>query len=415
MLPVSVSGTESAGFADAFFTAVSAVCVTGLVVHDTATYWSGFGQTVLLILIQIGGLGVVSAASAISLISGRKINLRQRSTMQEAIAAPQMGGVVRLTGFILKITFFTELIGCLLMLPVFCKEFGFGKGIFYAVFHAVSAFCNAGFDLMGENASFSSLTAFVGNPLINLVIMLLIISGGLGFSTWEDIRIHKFHFKKFHLQSKIVLVTTVILIAVPVLYFYLFEFSDWDMSTGRRVLASFFQAVTPRTAGFNTVDFAKMKQSSLGLIIVLMLIGGSTGSTAGGMKTTTFAVLLSSSLSVFRSKKDTHFFGRRIEDDAISKATALLMMYLSLFITGGMIISITEHLPLLDCLFETASAIGTVGLSTGITPSLGNASRSILICLMFFGRVGGLTFVFAAFRPKNQANSRLPLEKINIG
>lgn len=415
MLPISVRGDGGASFSDALFTSVSAVCVTGLVVRDTATYWSEFGQMVILFLIQIGGLGVVSAASAISLIAGRKINLRQRSTMQEAISAPQMGGVVRLTGFILKMTFIAELIGCLLLFPAFYKEFGYGKGLYYSVFHSVSAFCNAGFDLMGETAHFSSLTSFIGNPLVNITIMLLIISGGLGFSTWEDICTNRFRFKKYHLQSKIVLVTTAALIVLPSVFFYVFEFSDWGMTTGNRVLASIFQAVTPRTAGFNTVDFAAMKQGTLGMVIILMLIGGSTGSTAGGIKTTTFAVLLTSAFSVMRSKKDTHLFGRRIDETTVCKASALLILYITLFFFGGVIICFTENLPLLDCLFESASAIGTVGLSMGLTPTLGTVSRIVLICLMFFGRVGGLTFVFAAFNPDRVDYSAFPLEKINIG
>ena len=415
MLPISVRGDGGASFSDALFTSVSAVCVTGLVVRDTATYWSEFGQMVILFLIQIGGLGVVSAASAISLIAGRKINLRQRSTMQEAISAPQMGGVVRLTGFILKMTFIAELIGCLLLFPAFYKEFGYGKGLYYSVFHSVSAFCNAGFDLMGETAHFSSLTSFIGNPLVNITIMLLIISGGLGFSTWEDFCTNRFRFKKYHLQSKIVLVTTAALIVLPSVFFYVFEFSDWGMTTGNRVLASIFQAVTPRTAGFNTVDFAAMKQGTLGMVIILMLIGGSTGSTAGGIKTTTFAVLLTSAFSVMRSKKDTHLFGRRIDETTVCKASALLILYITLFFFGGVIICFTENLPLLDCLFESASAIGTVGLSMGLTPTLGTVSRIVLICLMFFGRVGGLTFVFAAFNPDRVDYSAFPLEKINIG
>lgn len=415
MLPLSVRGDGGASFSDALFTSVSAVCVTGLVVQDTATYWSEFGQTVILFLIQIGGLGVVSAAAAISLIAGRKINLRQRSTMQEAISAPQMGGVVRLTGFILKMTLITELIGCILLFPSFYNEFGFAKGLFYSVFHSVSAFCNAGFDLMGETAHYSSLTSFIGNPYVNITIILLIISGGLGFSTWDDICTNRFRFKKYHLQSKIVLVTTAALIILPFLFFYVFEFSDWGMTTGDRILASLFQAVTPRTAGFNTVDFVQMKQGSLGMVIVLMLIGGSTGSTAGGIKTSTFAVLLISAFSIMRSKKGNHLFGRRIDESTVCKASALLILYLALFFIGGLIISFTENLPLLDCLFESASAIGTVGLSLGLTPTLGIVSRIVLICLMFFGRVGGLTFVFAAFNPDRVDYSAYPPEKINIG
>lgn len=414
-LPVSSAKGQATGFLDALFTSVSAVCVTGLVVHDTATYWSGFGQAVILLLIQIGGLGVVTAAAAVSLISGKRIHLSQRTTMQEAVSAPQIGGVVRFTGFIFKFTFAAELVGFALMAPVFCMQLDVGRGLWYALFHSVSAFCNAGFDLMGINQPYSSLTSFVGNPFINIVVMLLIISGGLGFSVWEDIKINRFHLKKYRLQSKSVLPVTLVLIIVPALYFYIFEFSGWDMTDGERVLASLFQSVTPRTAGFNTVDLTAMKSSSLALITVLMLIGGSTGSTAGGMKTTTLAVLISSALGVFRSKKDTRMFGRRIENETVSKASALLLMYLFLFLTGGFAISLFEGLPISDCLFEAASAIGTVGLSTGITPTLGTASRVVLMCLMFFGRVGGLTFVFAAFTPKREDLSRLPPEKINIG
>lgn len=414
-LPISTANGQPAGFSDALFTSVSAVCVTGLVVHDTATYWSGFGQAVILILIQIGGLGVVSAASAVSLISGKKIHLSQRSTMQEAVAAPQIGGVVRFTGFIFKMTFGIELAGFLLMSPVFCTRFGFWKGIWYALFHSVSAFCNAGFDLMGINQPYSSLTSFVGSPLINIVVMLLIISGGLGFSVWEDIKTNGIHIKKYRLQSKAVLLVTVILIFAPAVYFYIFEFSGWEMTSGERVFASLFQSVTTRTAGFNTADLAAMSPCSTALMITLMLIGGSTGSTAGGMKTTTFAVLVSSALSVFRSKKDTRMFGRCIENETVSKASALLLMYLTLFFFGGLSISLIENLPIGSCLFEAASAIGTVGLSLGITSSLGVVSRAILICLMFFGRVGGLTFIFAAFTPKREDYSRLPSEKINIG
>ena len=415
MLPISTADRSCANFFDALFTSVSATCVTGLVVHDTATYWSGFGQTIILILIQIGGLGVVSAAAAISMLSGRRINLRQRSIMQEAISAPKVGGIVKLTGFILKTVLLIELFGCIVMLPAFCGEFGFLKGLWYSVFHSISAFCNAGFDLMGVKAPYSSLTFFAYNPLINITVILLIIVGGLGFSTWEDIKIHKFHLKYYHLQSKIILSVTAVLIVLPFLYFYFFEFSEWDMSSGGRFLVSFFQTVTPRTAGFNTVDFSLMRESSIAVMIVLMLIGGSTGSTAGGLKTTTIGVLLAMAVSVFKRKEDVTIFKRRIENSIIKKASALILMYLFLFFTGGVLISMIDELPLLDCLFETASAIGTVGLSTGITSSLGICSRIILILLMFFGRVGGLTFIFAAISQKQDILSKYPLEKINIG
>lgn len=413
MLPVSASAGTVTSFPNALFTATSAVCVTGLIVQDTATYWSEFGQAVILLLIQIGGLGVISAASAISLLAGRRIRLRQRSTIQEAISAPQVGGVVRFTRFILKFTFCAELLGALCMLPVFAKDFGLGKGIWYAVFHAVSAFCNAGFDLMGVREPYSSLTSFVGEPLINLPIMLLILSGGLGFYTWDDIFTHRFRFSRYHMQSKIILVMTAVLVVLPAAYFFFAEFSAWQPA--QRIFASLFQAITPRTAGFNTASFSAMKDGSIAVLIVLMLIGGAPGSTAGGLKTTTAAVLISSAVSVFRRNKETHFFGRRIPEDTIAKASALLLLYLALFLAGGVSISLAEGLPLQDCLFETASAVATVGLTVGITPTLGLFSKIVLILLMFFGRVGGLTFLYAAVFPKQENFSKLPLEKINIG
>lgn len=415
MLPISTASGESAAFSDALFTSVSAVCVTGLITQDTATYWSQFGQTIILLLIQVGGLGVVTAASAIALIAKRRINLRQRSTMQEATSAQQVGGVVKFTSFIFKTTFLIELIGVILLMPVFFKDFGFLKGLWYSLFHSISAFCNAGFDLLGVRTQFSSLTTYAANPLLNIVVMFLIISGGLGFATWEDIRIHRHYIKKYRMQSKVILVTTGILLFVPMLYFYFCEFSGWEMSLLEKLLASAFQAVTPRTAGFNTVNFSDMYQSSLCVIIILMLIGGSSGSTAGGMKTNTLAVLVSSAVSVFKRREDTNFFGRRIESDTLHRAAAILMLYLSLFLTSGIAISRIENLPLTDCMFEAASAIGTVGLTTGITPQLGIASKIILMLLMFFGRVGGLTFIYAAYMHPKKSFSKLPLDKISVG
>lgn len=415
MLPVATASGKSAGFSDSLFTSVSAVCVTGLITQDTATYWSGFGQTVILFLIQIGGLGVVSSAMALVWLTGKRINLKQRSTMQEAVSAQQVGGVVRFTRFIVTVTFFIELMGCLMFMPVFCRELGFLKGLWYSVFHSVSAFCNAGFDLMGYKEQFSSLTSYSGNVLVNVTAMMLIICGGLGFATWDDIRENKLQFRKYRMQSKVILVTTGILLVVPMIYFFFVEFSGWDMSLKDKLLASAFHTVSPRTAGFNTVSFSSMKQGSICVIIVLMLIGGSSGSTAGGMKTNTLAVLVSSAVSVFKHRDDTDFFGRRIDDDNIHRASALLMLYLTLFISGGVAISVIEDLPLIDCMFETGSAVATVGLTTGITPSLGTASRCILMILMFIGRIGGLTFIFAGSIHDKKKFSRLPLDKISIG
>lgn len=413
MLPFSTQDGKGATFADAIFTATSAVCVTGLIVRDTATYWSAFGQTVLIALIQIGGMGVVTVAIAISTLSGRQISLKQRSTMQEAISAHKVGGIVRLTGFIIKMTVFFELLGAVLLMPTFCREFGLGKGIWYAVFHAISAFCNAGFDLMGVKTPYSSLTGFADNPAVSLTVMGLIVIGGIGFVTWEDVKTHKLHIRKYRMQSKVILMTTGLLIALPTVFFFLYEFQNAPL--GERILLSLFQAITPRTAGFNTADLTKISEVGTAITIALMLVGGSPGSTAGGMKTTTLAVMLSTAISVFRRKEHTHFFGRRIQDETIRNAATIFMMYLVLFLTGGCIISMAEGLPLLTCLFETASAVGTVGLTLGITPGLRPVSRVILILLMFIGRVGGLTLIFSALSSKRGNTARLPQEKLTVG
>lgn len=413
MLPFSTRDGQGASFADGLFTATSAVCVTGLIVRDTATYWSEFGQAIILTLIQIGGMGVVTIAVAIAVASGRKIGLMQRSTMQEAISAHQVGGIVRLTKFILKTSISIELLGALLLAPVFCKDFGIFKGLWYSVFHSISAFCNAGFDLIGVREPFSSLTSYASNPIVNFTIMALIITGGLGFVTWADIKKNKFHFRKYNMQSKVILTVTAGLLIFPAIYFFFCEFSN--LPIGERILSSLFQSVTPRTAGFNTVDLTHLTETGLMIMIILMLIGGSPGSTAGGMKTTTVAVLFSSALAVFRKQNFAHFFSRRIPDNAVKNAATILMMYLTLFLGGGMVISYIEEVPLMSALFETSSAIGTVGLSLGLTPSLGMVSKSILILLMFFGRVGGLTLIFAALSERNNFGSRYPQEKITVG
>ena len=413
MLPVSTKTGECTPFLDALFTSTSAVCVTGLVIHDTATYWSNFGQSVIILLIQIGGLGVITVAGAFAILSGRKIGLMQRSTMQEAIAAPNVGGIVRRTGFILKTALAVELFGAALLFPVFFCEFGLLKGAWYSLFHSISAFCNAGFDLMGVKAPFSSLTDYAGNPVISIVIALLIAIGGIGFLTWEDIRTNGLHFQKYRMQSKVILTVTGALILIPTIYFFLFEFTQAPM--GERVLLSFFQAVTPRTAGFNTADLTAMSETGQFVIIILMLIGGSPGSTAGGMKTTTFAVLLANTLAVFRRREHPSFFDRRLSNEVVSQASTILIMYLVLFLTAGLVISQVENLPVLTCLFETASAIGTVGLSLGITPQLSSISHLLLIALMFFGRVGGLTLIFAALSHVQGNSARLPQERITVG
>lgn len=413
MLPVSSKAGIITPFNEALFTSTSAVCVTGLVVQDTATYWSWFGQGIILVLIQIGGLGVITIAVSFALLSGRKISLMQRSVMQEAISAPKVGGIVRLTGFVLKGTFLVEFTASIIMMPVFVKDFGV-KGIWMAIFHSISAFCNAGFDLMGtENAKYASLTSYISHPLINITIMLLIIIGGIGFLTWEDILKNKYRIKSYRMQTKVILTTSLLLILFPAFFFFFRDFADMPMQ--ERIFSSLFQAVTPRTAGFNTADLTMMTKDGLGIVIVLMLVGGSPGSTAGGMKTTTLAVLIANTLACFRRKEDAQMFGRRIETSTIKNAATIFMMYIVLFFGGAIVISTVEDLSFSTCLFETASAIGTVGLTLGITPELGVISQTILMILMFLGRVGGLTLIYAALSGSGKKISKLPQEKMTVG
>ena len=413
MLPVSTTEGCITPFNETLFTATSAVCVTGLVVQDTGSYWSGFGQAVILALIQIGGLGVVTVAASFALLSGRKISLMQRSTMQDAISAPKVGGVVRLTQFILRGTFLIELLGAASMLPVFCRDYGW-RGIWMAVFHSISAFCNAGFDILGtENNLYPSLTGYTGSPIINITIMLLIVIGGIGFLTWDDICEHKWHFHRYRVQSKVILVITGFLIVVPAAFFFFEDFSA--LPTGTQLLVSFFQSVTTRTAGFNTVALSAMSGASKGIMILLMLIGGAPGSTAGGMKTTTLGVLLANAVATFRQRDNAQFFKRRIDCNTVKTASTILTMYLTLFFGGGIFISVYEHLPLSDCLYETSSAVGTVGLTLGITPQLHIPSQIVLIILMYLGRVGGLTLIYATLSGKKAGNAKLPQEKITVG
>ena len=413
MLPVSSSEQVLTPFHEALFTATSAVCVTGLVVKDTGSYWSLAGQTIILVLIQIGGLGVVTVAASVSLLSGKKISLMQRSTMQDAMSAPKVGGIVRLTRFILKGTFLIEAAGALLLLPVFLSDYGL-KGIWLSVFHSVSAFCNAGFDILGTAVhAFPSLTGYSGNALINMVIMLLIIIGGIGFLTWDDIYTNKLNFKRYRMQSKIILMTTICLILLPAVFFSTCDLKNLPM--GKRLLAAVFQSVTTRTAGFNTINISEMSEASKAVMILLMLIGGSPGSTAGGMKTTTLTVLILNAIATFRSQENAGAFGRRLEYHVIKNAATIAMLYFTLFFCGGIAISVYEGLPLLDCLYEAASAVGTVGLTLGVTPGLHIFSQVVLIMLMYLGRVGGLTLIYAVFSRRNKENARLPLEKITVG
>ena len=411
-LPISRRGAENVSYLDALFTSCSAVCVTGLVVQNTATFWTVFGKSVILALIQIGGLGVITFVIASSILTGKRIGLRQRNLMQNAVNAPKIGGIVRFTRFLVLFTFLTEAAGAMLLTIPFVRTYGY-SGIGKAVFHSISAFCNAGFDLLGDKEPYVSLTSFRDNGFLNVVIMLLIVGGGLGFLTWEDLIFSRFRWKKLRVQTKLILVVTAILLVFPAIMFFLFEFTGEPF--GRRILLSVFQSTTTRTAGFNTADIGKMSEWARLIMVLLMLIGGSPGSTAGGLKTTTFAVIMISVTTFIRRKKYVGAFSRSFNIRLIWEAFTLLMLYLGLLFIGTTALSMLENLPVIDCLFECASALGTVGLTTGITPTLGSISKIILILFMYFGRVGGLTLAYSALSGGKPDPGRAPEEAVMVG
>ena len=412
-LPLSTEGHAPVSFLDALFTSCSAVCVTGLVVKNTATFWSPFGKVVILSLIQIGGLGVVTSMIAISIFTGKRIGLRDRNLMQNAVNAPKIGGIIRFTRFLLLFTLAAEILGTVLLAIPFVRDFGLRSGLAKAVFHSISAFCNAGFDLFGDKIPFLSLVGYRGDIAVNAVIMGLIVAGGLGFMTWEDLLDNHFRWKKLRVQTRLVLVVSAVLILVPAVLFAFLEFHGEGIKT--RVVLSLFQSVTTRTAGFNTANLRDMSESSRLVMIVLMMIGGSSGSTAGGLKTATIAVVILAARSFLKKKKEVGVFGRSISIRIVYEAFTLLILYLGLLTAGTVIMSAVEKLPAMDCMFECASALGTVGLSTGITPSLRGVSRILLILYMYFGRVGGLTLAFAALFGDRSEAGRLPEEKIVVG
>ena len=412
-LPIATKDRQATPFIDSLFTAVSAGCVTGLIVKDTQTSWSLFGQIVIIVLIQIGGMGVITMTTFFSMLTGKNIGIRSRAAMQEAVSAPNIGGIAKLTGFIVKGTILFEGIGAVLVMPVLIRDFGVAKGIWYSVFMSISAFCNAGFDLMGSTGPCSSLTYYADNPVINIVFMFLILTGGLGFLTWADIKTYGLKFKRYSTQSKVILTSEIFLILIPAIFFFLREFSDAPMKA--RILESLFCAVSPRTAGFNTIDYNDFSGAGIALTVILMLIGGAPGSTAGGMKITTVAVLWAAMISVFKREDSPALFRRRIGYDVIQSAIAVFLLDLHLFLIGSVAISVIEDLPLIQTIFECASAVATVGLTMGITSSLGAASKLILIFIMYGGRVGGLTLVFAATGRTNAIHDKYPLDHMAVG
>ena len=415
MLPPASAAPGGADFRTAFFTATSASCVTGLVLCDTATSWTAFGQGVILCLIQIGGLGFMTFATLFYILLRRKMGLRERSVMVESINTTQIGGILNLTRKIVIGTLFFESFGALLLSIRFIPRMGFARGVWYGVFHAVSAFCNAGFDLMGVyDGAYASFVGYSGDWLVNLVLMALITVGGLGFLVWDDLSCKKFHFRRYALQTKLVLSVSAILTFGGALLLFFFE-PQGNLSFDERVLTSLFGSVTARTAGFNTIDTAAMSSGGKLLTMILMFIGGSPGSTAGGVKTTTLAVLLLHTFAGIRHEQSAGAFGRSLGEETLKKAASVFFVNLLLALTGTLAICMIQPLALEDVLFECFSAIGTVGMTTGVTRALAPSSSFIIAFLMFCGRVGSISFAVALLEKRARPPVRRPTEQITIG
>lgn len=417
MLPVSNRDPGGTDFLSALFTATSATCVTGLVVVDTYQHWSMFGQLVIITMIQIGGLGFVTFGVTILLMMGKKIGLADRGLLKDSVNTLEIGGIVRLTKMIAKGTLLIEGTGAVLYAFRFIPELGPAKGIYYSIFHSVSAFCNAGFDLMGRYEAYSSLSRYVDDWLVNLTTVALILIGGLGFVVWQDLYRKRLRFREYSLHTKIVLTALAVLVVLPTLLFWLLERNGVlaGMSGQGQFLGALFAAVTPRTAGFNTTDLAGLTDAGKLLTMVLMLIGGNPGSTAGGVKTTTVIVLLLYIVSMIRHTDGVNVYGRRLEDRLIEKAAVVFTLTLTMALTASFIICAVDGLPLTDVLLETFSAVDTVGMSTGITRELGTISRFVIILLMYCGRIGSLSFALAFTDKRRKSSLRQPMERINIG
>ena len=421
-LPIATQSGEQIGLLDALFTATSAVCVTGLVVVDTATYWSTFGQVIIILLIQIGGLGFMTVTTLFALITKKKINLKERLLIQESLNQVDLSGLVKLTRYVLITTLIIEGVGAVLLSTVFIPQFGIVEGAWYSIFHAISAFCNAGFDLMGPiSGPFSSLTFYVNNFTVTMTISGLIILGGLGFPVILDVIKHK-KISRLNLHSKVVLLTTVILIGIGMVFILLVESRNPEtlgkLSIKGKVLASFFQSVTTRTAGFNTIDLTIMHQSSIFIMIILMFIGASPASTGGGIKTTTLATLILTVKAFILQKSDIEVYNRRLDTTTTRKALGIFFIGIVVVVGGTLIISLTDsHFTLVEAGFEVVSAFATVGLSIGGTPSLGSVGKLFIMLFMFMGRVGSLTiFLALASRGlKKNPPIRYPEGKIIVG
>lgn len=403
---------------NSLFTATSATCVTGLVVTDTYQNWTIFGQIIILCLIEVGGLGFLTIGAYISVLLKKRIGLQEREQLQESVNTLEIAGVVRLVKKIVQGALCVEGLGAVLLAFRFVPRFGVARGIYFSVFHAVSSFCNGGFDLMGVNEAYSSLVAFEGDIVVNLVVVTLILVGGIGFIVWDDVMRNKWHFRKYLLHSKIVITTTLILTAAGTILFLITENNAAfaGMSPLEKFLGALFSSVTPRTAGFNSVDTAALSNSGKIITMVMMFIGGSPGSTAGGVKTTSMVVLLFYAVAMVLGREDINLFGRRLTDEVVKKANAVVIINATLTIMATVTIMTLQ--PLLnfeDVLFEVLSAIGTAGMTVGITRELNIISRVIIIVLMYCGRLGSLSFALVFAQKKTSASVRQPQEKIIVG
>lgn len=415
LLPVSSNSTTT--FTQAFFTSVSASCVTGLAVVDTALHWTLFGQIVILLLIQVGGMGFMTIGVRFMMMLRKRISLKEREIMVESINGTQIGGILSLAKKIVKFTFTVELLGAALLSLVFVPEFGVSKGVFYSVFHAISAFCNAGFDLMGYKEAFSSLVWYSDHVFVNFTMYSLITLGGIGFIVWQDLDKFGFKFKKYSLHSKLVLSTSLCLSLGGGILFFIFEYNNLgDISLKEKMLSALFHSISCRTAGFNTIDIGALTGSGSLLTMLLMFIGGSPSSTAGGIKTTTVAVIFLYTLSTIQGKKRATAFGRSLEIENFYKAIAIVTINLTFAITGILVIcAIQPDLSLVNVAIEVSSAIGTAGLTTGITRELSLVSTYIIAFLMFCGRVGSVSLAGALMEKRARPPVELPKEKILVG
>lgn len=418
-LPISARDSTWTPFLNSLFTAVSATCVTGLSVYDTYLHWSIFGQIVILIMIQIGGIGFMTIITLFSLLIRKQIGIYERRILMQSSGSMRATGVIKLIRRILIWTAIFEGAGVILLSIRFCADFGFFKGLYFALFHSVSAFCNAGFDLMGILGENSSLIPYAGDALVNITIMALIFIGGIGFIVWDELIDKKFNVNRLGLHSRIVIATSSILVLSGAFIFFLLEHNNAlsGMSPGKALLVSLFQSVSPRTAGFKTVDLKDLNEGTKLFVSMLMFIGGSSGSTAGGIKTTTFVILIFGIAATARGTTDIRIGKRRVELSLLSQACTLLATYIIAVMASTVIICAIEpgQLPLADVLVETVSAIATCGLSVGITSDLSAISLSLLMALMYIGRVGIITLALAFFEKRANPPMQRPIEKILIG